>query len=221
MDLAALDKGVAVKAAALGIVDRSRDGVPDTGVVAGVENGNCGNGIVIRNNDGFETQYCRLKNGSFPVKKGDVVCEGDIIGGVGFSGLTEFPHVHFTVRRDGELIDPFSPDQIGTCGQTADAGLWADDLPYQPGGLIRIGVAFDVPDYQTIKEGYLGETSLPQDASALVVLGYGFGARAADEVHIVVQVQRLFSMKAPMSWTAHRPCFSGRWAAHPTGWLGG
>jgi murein DD-endopeptidase MepM/ murein hydrolase activator NlpD len=43
-----------------------------------------------------------------PVAAGDQVQEGQIIGAIGMSGTTTGPHLHFTVWRDGELIDPMS-----------------------------------------------------------------------------------------------------------------
>ena len=57
-----------------------------------------GNGVVIRHIDGFETQYCHLAKGSITVKSGDLVTAGQVIGQIGFSGQTQFPHLHISVR---------------------------------------------------------------------------------------------------------------------------
>ncbi len=34
--------------------------------------------------------------------------KGEIIGAIGLTGVTTGPHLHFSVWRDGELIDPLS-----------------------------------------------------------------------------------------------------------------
>ncbi|MDO9356307.1 MAG: M23 family metallopeptidase, partial [Solirubrobacteraceae bacterium] len=101
-----------VRAAADGKVLRVRNdavdvSVRETGIakVAGVE---CGNGLVIAHRDGYETQYCHLAKGSVQPRPGDTVKAGQGIGQAGLSGASEFPHLHFTVRRDGATVDPFS-----------------------------------------------------------------------------------------------------------------
>ncbi|MDQ3558421.1 MAG: M23 family metallopeptidase, partial [Pseudomonadota bacterium] len=112
--LAAMRAGVDVLAAADGTVAAIRDGTPDRSVretgleaVAGTE---CGNGVRITHGNGWETQYCHMAQGSIQVSPGDPVLAGATIGRVGLSGQTEFPHLHLTVRRDGEVIDPFAAE---------------------------------------------------------------------------------------------------------------
>src|SRR4051794_18911303 len=103
--LAAQEAGVDVLAAADGKVQRTRDGLEDISITGrgrgSVANTECGNGAVIDHGDGWETQYCHMAKGSLAVKPGDPVKAGDRIGRVGLSGMTEFPHLHFTVRRNG------------------------------------------------------------------------------------------------------------------------
>ena len=48
----------------------------------------CGNGVVLVHDDGYQTQYCHLKKGSVAVKKGARVSEGDLLGFIGMSGKT-------------------------------------------------------------------------------------------------------------------------------------
>ena len=102
--------GVEVLASASGRVLRTRDGAQDGAfrrsereAVRDVE---CGNGVVIEHAEGWETQYCHMANGSLPVKPGDLVERGRPLGRVGLSGLTEFPHLHFTVRHRSRLPIP-------------------------------------------------------------------------------------------------------------------
>lgn len=172
---AAMAAGVAVLAAADGTVKGARDGIADLApVISGKE---CGNGVVIDHGGGWETQYCHMKLGSIAVRVGDLVGRGMPLGQVGQSGLAEFPHMHLSVRRNGAEVDPFSPDG-GTCGVPTD-DLWQNPVAYQPGGLLALGLAPNVPEYAAIKAG-LPSTDLPSAAPALVVWAYVFGTRPGD-----------------------------------------
>ena len=64
--------------------------------------------MAIRHADGWETQYCHLRQGSVLVATGERVEAGRALGLVGMSGEANFPHVHLSVRRDGVGIDPFT-----------------------------------------------------------------------------------------------------------------
>ena len=48
--------------------------------------------------------YCHLS--SVAVITGKPVSAGDVIGGLGSSGNSTGPHVHFEIQRDGTSIDP-------------------------------------------------------------------------------------------------------------------
>lgn len=112
-DAVSMEQGVPVVASAPGIVHRVRDGkgdhlssdAYDPLAIAGRE---CGNGVVINHPGGWQTQYCHLKQGSLRVKATESVDQGAVLGLVGRSGQTEFPHVHFTVRHHGQVVDPFT-----------------------------------------------------------------------------------------------------------------
>ena len=108
-DLAAMQRGVDVLAAAPGRVLRVRDGERDGfQSAADVRDRECGNGLVIEHGNGFTTQYCHLARDSIRVAPGARVARGQPIGRVGLSGRTEFPHVHVALRRDGRVVDPAS-----------------------------------------------------------------------------------------------------------------
>ena len=101
----------------------------------------CGNGVLVGHADGWQTQYCHMKKGSIRVAEGDAVVTGTPLGEVGLSGMTEFPHVHFTVREGDEEVDPFALDPATTAASCAFAGdaatsIWSaaakEALAYRP-----------------------------------------------------------------------------------------
>ena len=169
--------GVSVLAAAPGRVKGMRDGIADFAPV--IADKECGNGLVIDHGDGWETQYCHMKQGSVAVQTGDLVETGTPLGQVGQSGMAEFPHMHLSVRHNGEKLDPFSLTPT-TCGAAAD-DLWTVDPLIEPGGLLKTGITDRVPDYDAIKAG-LPSPDLPGDAPALVLWTYLFGSQPGDAI---------------------------------------
>ncbi len=183
--LAAQIEGVNVVATAPGTVRGVRDGMADilqTGENApDVTGKECGNGVVVSHGDGWETQYCHLANGSVAVGTGDRVAIGTILGQVGLSGQTQFPHLHLSVRHNGNVVDPFDPDGAITCGEPSETRLWSDAIDAPAGGLITAGFAAGVPEYSAVKAGTAHETTF-SSSDDLVVWGYVFGGRAGDEI---------------------------------------
>ena len=188
--LAAMHDDVAVIAAASGQVTATRDGMPDSGLTLQtaneIEGRDCGNGVVIRHADGWETQYCHLMQGSVGVTRGQTVAAGDHLGLVGLSGNTEFPHLHLTVRRDGEVVDPFTPEGRVTCNAPHPVTLWAEPIAYVPGAILNAGFATAVPDYASVKAGTAERHTIRRDAPALVLWGYAFGGRTGDVMRITI-----------------------------------
>ena len=112
-DRRAMAEGVAVLAAAPGIVGNWRDGMADIGVrEAGrrraIEGRECGNGLTIDHGMGWTTQYCHMGRGSVDVVTGQAVTAGQGIGLVGLSGKTSYPHLHFALRLKREVVGPFA-----------------------------------------------------------------------------------------------------------------
>lgn len=67
-----------------------------------------GTTVVIQHGGGYTTQYSCLQKDP-PVQESDQVAAGDIIGLVGSTASAEGsmgPHLHFSVSKDGKLIDP-------------------------------------------------------------------------------------------------------------------
>ena len=64
--------------------------------------------VVIEHSDGYTTTYASLQE-EVPVAVGAAVESGDIIGYVGSTATAENsmgPHLHFSVAKNGEVIDP-------------------------------------------------------------------------------------------------------------------
>ena len=66
----------------------------------------CGNQVTIEHSDGVVSVFCHLAKGSIRVHAGDTVRQGQVIGLVGSSGSSTGAHLHYTVRLNGELVDP-------------------------------------------------------------------------------------------------------------------
>ncbi|WP_279482015.1 M23 family metallopeptidase [Aureimonas sp. SK2] len=158
--MADVARGVAVVAPAAGTVKGVRDAMPDRligptaadrATVADVE---CGNGVVIDHGEGWETQLCHLRRGSVAVETGDRVEAGARLGEIGASGAAEFPHVHLSVRRNGEKIDPATGKTVGSGCSTGPtfAGTLFDKqavaaLAKGPTDVLDLGLAGAPVDY--------------------------------------------------------------------------
>ncbi len=187
-DKAAMAEGVTVVVAAPGTVRGMRDGMPDTGLAAGadaVQGRECGNGVVVAHDGGWETQYCHMRRGSIAVRSGQRVERGQPLGLVGLSGHTEFPHLHLTVRREGKKLDPFlggaSP---ASCGAGADA-LWdaeaAAALAYRPVAIYNAGFSGGPPDPDRVREGDHSPAASTK-APAIVLWADIFGVNSGDRL---------------------------------------
>lgn len=76
------------------------------GVVSDPNGSGTGYGICILINHGFgfETLYAHLSK--MKVRSGQKVKRGDVIGFVGNTGLTQAPHLHYEVRKNGSAVNP-------------------------------------------------------------------------------------------------------------------
>ncbi len=187
-DLDAMRSGVAVVAAAPGVVFRRRDGSEDVNVLetGDPENlkGKCGNGVFLRHPGGWSTIYCHMRKGSIAVNKGDRVTAGQRLGFVGMSGSAQYPHVHFQVMHKRKIIDPFvgtGPREDCALGQTP---LWKpetlDKLAYRPTALYNAGFAPTAPEPKAMRDGRYRDTVLPRTAPALVLWVDMFWVKAGD-----------------------------------------
>jgi murein DD-endopeptidase MepM/ murein hydrolase activator NlpD len=185
--LARQKAGVDVLAAADGTVLRVRDGVPDVSVRSAealdVRDRECGNGLVIGHDDNLETQYCHLAQGSVRVRPGTRVRAGAPVGRIGLSGATEYPHLHFVVRRGGKVVDPFAVDAApGACA--SGRSLWSEPLraklAYKPSAVLNTGFAPGPVTMEAIESGDAGHRRLDPSAPALVAFTRAIGLKQGD-----------------------------------------
>lgn len=76
-----------------------------TVVVAGwVDNSGYGNRVIIDHNNGDLTLYAHLS--AVQVQVGQTVNRGDVVGQMGSTGRSTGVHLHFEIRRSGQLLNP-------------------------------------------------------------------------------------------------------------------
>lgn len=195
-DRRAMDEGVSVLAAAPGTVLRTRDGMQDISArelgAAMLKGGECGNGVVIDHGNGWETQYCHMRQDSIAVKPGDHVEAGQKLGLVGMSGSSEYPHLHVMARYNDKIVDPFVglEDRSGPnakCGPGA-APLWNEKtlaaLAYVPASIYNIGFAEAKPDEADVDKGRFRGTEFSREAPWLILWVEIFGVEKGDQLHL-------------------------------------
>jgi len=175
----AMQDGVNVLAAAPGRVKGLRNNMADRLVQtdadrAAIKGRECGNGVVIDHGQGWETQYCHMKQGSIRVGKGQQVQAGDVLGQVGLSGQTQFSHVHIGVRKDGHKVDPF----------VLDNPLWQDGMAYQPTQIINLGFADGVVKMDDIAMDKFQGFTPNKNAAALVAYVRVINMAKGDQIRL-------------------------------------
>jgi len=206
-----------------GMHDDMTDVLQGTPGAPDVSDRECGNGVVVSHIGGWETQYCHMKQGSVTVQTGQSVATGQLLGQVGLSGATQFPHVHLSVRKDGAIVDPFAPDALNTCGPASGKSLWNTPVAFAPGGLIAAGFSDAVPDYDAIKAGTAGQTAMPRTAPALVVWGFAFASRSGDSMTLTIRGPRgeVFSDTHTLDRNQAQLFRAGGKRTPPRGWPAG
>lgn len=205
-DLEVMARGVAVLAAAPGVVVGMRDGMADRNVhkhggAKALDGKNCGNGFRVDHGRGWFSQYCHLRKGSVSVRKGDRIVTGQKVGLVGMSGEAEFPHLHFQVTLEAKtpegkkkslVIDPF----VGIAGRSGDTcslgkeSLWTAKalakLTYRPTQIYNAGFAYRAPKKEEVRAGRFRATEMSVMSKALVLWTDIYGVRAGDIMQLKI-----------------------------------
>jgi murein DD-endopeptidase MepM/ murein hydrolase activator NlpD len=140
-----MDEGIDVLAAAGGTVISALDGFDDRHSPSNPNPGEVGNQLVVDHGNGIVTLYAHLKKNSLEVGIGDTVTAGQVIGQVGSSGNSSGPHLHFSVRQNGQTVETYlDPD-----------AWWYDPLPYtgDVAGVLDSGIANHWPGQIEIEDG--------------------------------------------------------------------
>ena len=95
------------------------------------------NHIVLEHDDGRHTVYGHLADKSIRLKRGDSVRAGQQIALTASSGSSTWPHLHFTIRRDGVPLEPFAGDcreglSLWREQPVISADLYARDFAFSP-----------------------------------------------------------------------------------------
>jgi murein DD-endopeptidase MepM/ murein hydrolase activator NlpD len=188
-DYVEMEKRYTVLAAAPGVVKATRDGMEDVSIAEiggrdAVRGREGGNGVVIDHGGGWTTQYSHMRKGSVAVRPGDVVRANQVLGLIGLSGRTEFPHLDFMVRHNGAEVDPFvGKDHPELCAGPRTP-MWtpevAKTLIYIPTGLLVASFADAVPEPEAARHGAFRLSGTVRDPDALLLWADLFGVQKGD-----------------------------------------
>lgn len=176
------DEGVPAVAAADGVVTRISDGHSDRNTTW--DSAGLGNYVEISHPGGLNTIYGHLRRGSITVTPGQRVGQGAVLGLVGSSGRSSWPHLHFEVRKDGVAVEPFT----GACSPTAES-LWAEQLAYQDSFMVTDAGLTDQP----LTQGVLLERPPTLRAYPLDAAGFRFWLQVANQRPGTIR----FQLRAP------------------------
>ena len=113
---------------------------------------------------------------------------GDVLGKIGLSGRTQFPHVHVSVGHNGNRIDPFVPTGRPTCNASTET-LWDTLLEYYAGGLLSLRFFDYLQKIETLRFGR--ETApLKNQSPAIVIAAFGFGVQKGDTITLRIDGPR-------------------------------
>ncbi len=193
--IAAMERGVAVLAAADGTVIASRNDIPDR-LLKQVEIPEAlkgpvmpSNSVSIYHGNGWTTHYTHLRQGSVRVRNGQKLKRGQALGLIGASGTTSFPHLHFILTHHQDVIDPYSGRLPGSgCGVPPYHSFWDDEaaeiLAYRPSGLLNAGFDQIPPSMAKVQRGLQKNDRLPVTAEQLVFWTQIWGLRRSDRVRM-------------------------------------
>ena len=191
----AMEQGVNVLATSDGVIKKVRDGEFDRWpteeelTAAQEQRKECGNAVLIDHSEGFQTLYCHLKNGSLRVKPQDQVKQGDVIGQVGLSGYTRFPHLHFGVLKNGKILDPFTGlANSDECNKTKQR-IWQKEivLDYQPLTIQGLGFSNTAPKLHDIEKSSNFNNSITINSEVLTFWTMLFGVQKNDKISIDIK----------------------------------
>jgi len=139
------------------------------------------NFVIVRHKSGVTTEYWHLKKNSISVTKGQQVSAGEKLGLVGSSGISNGPHLHFTVRDANGII-------VTTYNQPEK--WWLKPLPHPTDapGILDHGITHSDPsiaDIQNRPEEHRVFLQTQLDGARVVYWWKGFGASEGDTLEYI------------------------------------
>lgn len=185
---AEIAKGYAALAAASGTVVSVINDQPDHGFTKAQDDPfGCGNAVMIDHGAGWVSQYCHLAQGSIRVQTGQQVREGERLGLIGSSGGTDFPHLHYAIRRYGAVVNPFTGVSPTGCKAPASSPLWRAEtgLSYEASAVVGLGVSGVFPSIDRVTQDHSQLTPPRGDAAPAYVWLHLLGVRKGDSVRLM------------------------------------
>lgn len=219
--------GVVVKAAAPGSVLKTREGVEDKIVQSdeeakAVSSYGLGNAVIIDHGEGWQTIYGHMRKGSLKVRSGDRIEAGTVLGEIGLSGLTAYAHVHFEVRHDGKVVDPYTgATESTTCAtdstKATEATLWAPEVlaatASNDSQILDVGFAGAPVTPADLEVGLKPEATAGPTSPGLVFFARAMNMREGDQMR--------FLLEGPEGWgQEHAMPPLDRWKATYVGFAG-
>jgi murein DD-endopeptidase MepM/ murein hydrolase activator NlpD len=99
-----MDAGVNIYAAADGVVTYVNDGEYDRNKFW--VDGAVANAVRVDHGSGWETFYWHMRKDSVQVEVGQTVTQGELLGLMGSSGISDGLHIHFGLTRHGRSVEP-------------------------------------------------------------------------------------------------------------------
>ncbi len=137
-----MDEGVPIFAAASGVVIAAVDGNFDRETAS---NNNLSNYVAIDHGNGWVAYYFHLLRDTVSVQIGQSVTSGQTVGLAGSSGSSTDAHLHFSLYRNGSLVEPMYKPQ----DYFIDAPVYQGELPP---GVTASGIS-DRNPWSDLKEG--------------------------------------------------------------------
>lgn len=193
-DLATATEGAWVTAAADGEVTTVIDGIKDQrldeSTIDLAHQFPCGNTVVLDHKEGWQTTYCHLKFNSVTVRPGDKVEAGHALAQVGLSGLTGWPQLGFTLKRNGVTHDPYTGrTALEGCGLSTRNSLWdkPEEYQYQPFAIFNIGFSAEAPKKTQLDTSFESVKELSFDTPILTLWGYVLGTKPGDRILMEIE----------------------------------
>lgn len=192
LSTSSITNSINVIASAPGVIKAARDGMVDRLIKdmndKSILNRECGNGVVIDHGNGWETQYCHLRQNSVIAKKGQIVKRNEPLGKVGYSGQAQFAHVHISVRHNGKVVDPFSGIKIIDANniEQFSNGLWENSVTkafsYRSGILLQSGFSSVIVSPDDLENGKIVPAPSSTQSPAIIFYARFINLKKGDKI---------------------------------------